>query len=106
MCILISLCYRKWKNYRPKANWARRSSGHWKKTSLAKYEILSLLATAHPLMKHLQIMLASWRGTRFEVTQVLRNVVDRVLKEPGVSDPILYNRAKVRHTASTVYCDL
>lgn len=41
-------------------------------------------------------MLASWRGTRFEVSQVLREVVDRVLKDPEVSDHILYNRAKVR----------
>ncbi|KAI0642278.1 X-domain of DnaJ-containing-domain-containing protein [Trametes meyenii] len=41
-----------------------------------------------------KIMLASWRGTRFEVSQVLREVVDRVLKEPGVSDQTLYNRAK------------
>ncbi|KAI0773282.1 X-domain of DnaJ-containing-domain-containing protein [Trametes elegans] len=41
-----------------------------------------------------KIMLASWRGTRFEVTQVLREVVDRVLKEPGVPDQVLYNRAK------------
>ncbi|OJT06717.1 DnaJ-like protein 1 [Trametes pubescens] len=41
-----------------------------------------------------KIMLASWRGTRFEVSQVLREVVDRVLKEHGVSDQILYNRAK------------
>ncbi|EMD39319.1 hypothetical protein CERSUDRAFT_152451 [Gelatoporia subvermispora B] len=41
-----------------------------------------------------RIMLASWRGTRFEVVQVLREVVDNVLKEPGVPDPILYNRAK------------
>ncbi|KAH9893438.1 X-domain of DnaJ-containing-domain-containing protein [Cubamyces lactineus] len=41
-----------------------------------------------------KIMLASWRGTRFEVSQVLREVVDRVLKEPGVSDQVLYNRAK------------
>ncbi|KAI0675848.1 X-domain of DnaJ-containing-domain-containing protein [Trametes maxima] len=41
-----------------------------------------------------KIMLASWRGTRFEVSQVLREVVDRLLKEPGVSDQILYNRAK------------
>ncbi|OBZ74242.1 putative J domain-containing protein C4H3.01 [Grifola frondosa] len=41
-----------------------------------------------------KIMLASWRGTRFEVVQVLREVVDHVLKEPGVSDAILYNRAK------------
>lgn len=59
-------------------------------------------------------MLASWRGTRFEVTQVLREVclcsiyfhfrsvttfcqvVDNVLKEPGVSDQVLYTRAKVQ----------
>ncbi|TFK85102.1 DnaJ-domain-containing protein [Polyporus arcularius HHB13444] len=41
-----------------------------------------------------RIMLASWRGTRFEVSQVLREVVDRVLKEPGVPDQVLYNRAK------------
>ncbi|KAM5536589.1 hypothetical protein V8D89_009684 [Ganoderma adspersum] len=41
-----------------------------------------------------KIMLASWRGTRFEVSQVLREVVDRVLKEQGVSDQILLNRAK------------
>lgn len=40
-------------------------------------------------------MLASWRGTRFEVSQVLREVVDRVLKDPGVSEQVLYNRAKV-----------
>ena len=43
-----------------------------------------------------QILLASWRGTRFEVTQILREVVDKVLKEPGVSDAVLLKRAKVR----------
>ncbi|KAI0738603.1 X-domain of DnaJ-containing-domain-containing protein [Daedaleopsis nitida] len=41
-----------------------------------------------------KIMLASWRGTRFEVSQVLREVADRVLKEQGVSDQVLYSRAK------------
>lgn len=41
-------------------------------------------------------MLASWRGARLEVIQVLREVVDNVLKEPGASDQVLYNRAKVR----------
>lgn len=41
-----------------------------------------------------QIMLASWRGTRFEVVQVLREVCDRVLKEKGQSDSVLLNRAK------------
>ncbi|KAF4593859.1 hypothetical protein EYR40_008653 [Pleurotus pulmonarius] len=42
----------------------------------------------------LQIMLASWRGARLEVTQVLREVVDKVLKEPGVPDVVLVNRAR------------
>ncbi|KAF9508854.1 hypothetical protein BS47DRAFT_1373603 [Hydnum rufescens UP504] len=41
-----------------------------------------------------KIMLVSWRGTRFEVTQVLREVVDKVLKEPGVTDDILVKRAR------------
>lgn len=41
-----------------------------------------------------KIMLASWRGTRFEVVQVLREVVDAVLKEPNVSDMVLYQRAR------------
>jgi len=41
-----------------------------------------------------KIMLVSWRGTRFEVVQVLREVVDNVLKESGVSDPDMYNRAR------------
>ncbi|THH13535.1 hypothetical protein EW146_g6689 [Bondarzewia mesenterica] len=41
-----------------------------------------------------KIMLASWRGTRFEVVQVLREVVDNVLKEHGVPEAVLLNRAK------------
>ena len=59
-------------------------------------------------------MLASWRGARLEVVQVLREVrkghdivpdysstyvseqvVDKVLKEHGQPDAVLYNRAKV-----------
>lgn len=40
-------------------------------------------------------MLASWRGARLEVVQVLREVVDNVLKEPGASETVLLNRAKV-----------
>ncbi|KAG6832669.1 hypothetical protein H0H87_000851 [Tephrocybe sp. NHM501043] len=42
----------------------------------------------------MDIMLASWRGARLEVVQVLREVVDNVLKEPGQPDFVLYNRAK------------
>ncbi|KAI0726383.1 DnaJ-domain-containing protein [Fomitopsis betulina] len=41
-----------------------------------------------------KIMLASWRGTRFEVVQVLREVVDHVLKDHDVSDQVLYQRAR------------
>ncbi|KAI0251799.1 X-domain of DnaJ-containing-domain-containing protein [Lactifluus subvellereus] len=41
-----------------------------------------------------KIMLASWRGTRFEVVQVLREVVDNVLKDHSVNDQELYNRAR------------
>lgn len=42
-----------------------------------------------------KILLASWRGTRMEVTQVLHRVCENVLKEPGVSETVLINRAKV-----------
>jgi len=41
-----------------------------------------------------KIMLASWRGARLEVIQVLREVVDNVLKEPEQSEQVLINRAK------------
>lgn len=40
-------------------------------------------------------MLASWRGTRFEVVNVLREVCDRVLKDPTANEQELYSRAKV-----------
>lgn len=41
-----------------------------------------------------RIMLASWRGTRFEVVNVLREVCDRVLKDPTANEQELYSRAK------------
>jgi len=41
-----------------------------------------------------KILLASWRGTRFEVVQVLREVVDSVLRDREVSEQVLVNRAK------------
>ncbi|TFK39858.1 X-domain of DnaJ-containing-domain-containing protein, partial [Crucibulum laeve] len=41
-----------------------------------------------------KIMLASWRGARLEVIQVLREVVENVLKEPGQTETVLLNRAK------------
>ena len=54
------------------------------------YERTSSLTHSHG-----KIMLASWRGTRFECVQVLREVCDHVLKEPDVSEIVLINRAKV-----------
>jgi len=39
-------------------------------------------------------MLASWRGTRFEVGQVLREVCDRVLRDPEATEDVLVKRAK------------
>ncbi|KAK7685703.1 hypothetical protein QCA50_011047 [Cerrena zonata] len=50
-----------------------------------------------------KIMLASWRGTRFEVVQVLREVVDKVLKESGVSEAVLFNRAKGLLLIGTIF---
>ncbi|KXN92425.1 hypothetical protein AN958_07043 [Leucoagaricus sp. SymC.cos] len=41
-----------------------------------------------------KMLLASWRGARLEVIQVLREVVDNVLKDSTVSDQVLLNRAK------------
>ncbi|KIM90517.1 hypothetical protein PILCRDRAFT_185982 [Piloderma croceum F 1598] len=41
-----------------------------------------------------RIMLASWRGTRFEVVQVLREVCEHVLKDREASEVVLINRAK------------
>ncbi|KAJ3555447.1 hypothetical protein NP233_g12205 [Leucocoprinus birnbaumii] len=41
-----------------------------------------------------KMLLASWRGARLEVIQVLREVVDNVLKDSSVSDVVILNRAK------------
>jgi len=41
-----------------------------------------------------KILLASWRGTRFEVSQVLREVCDKVLKDPEATEDVLLKRAK------------
>ena len=49
-----------------------------------------------------KIMLASWRGTRFECVQVLREVCDHVLKDSDVSETVLVNRAKVPFLAYLV----
>ncbi|CEL61723.1 putative J domain-containing protein C4H3,01 OS=Schizosaccharomyces pombe (strain 972 / ATCC 24843) GN=SPAC4H3.01 PE=1 SV=1 [Rhizoctonia solani AG-1 IB] len=41
-----------------------------------------------------KILLASWRGTRWEVSQVLREVCDKVLEEPGTPKEELFLRAR------------
>lgn len=41
-----------------------------------------------------KIMLASWRGARLEVIQVLREVIDNILKEKSAPEEVLYNRAR------------
>ncbi|KAG8843568.1 hypothetical protein FRB96_003893 [Tulasnella sp. 330] len=41
-----------------------------------------------------RILLASWRSTRYEVSQVLREVCDKVLTDPDVSEGIHIKRAK------------
>ncbi|KAG8706789.1 hypothetical protein FRC08_000857 [Ceratobasidium sp. 394] len=41
-----------------------------------------------------KILLASWRGTRWEVSQVLREVCDKVLEEPGINKQELFLRAQ------------
>ena len=47
------------------------------------------------LLRCEKIMLASWRGTRYEVVNVLREVCDKVLKDSSVPDQELFLRAKV-----------
>ncbi|CAE6440324.1 hypothetical protein ACGC1H_003578 [Rhizoctonia solani] len=41
-----------------------------------------------------KILLASWRGTRWEVSQVLREVCDKVLEDPEASKEELFLRAR------------
>ena len=43
----------------------------------------------------MQMLLVSWKGTRFEVSGILRNVVDLALtKDASSNDATLVNRAK------------
>jgi len=54
-----------------------------------------------------KILLASWRGTKFEVGHVLREVVDKVLlKEPGVSESELIHRANAILMIGLIYKDV
>jgi hypothetical protein len=52
-----------------------------------------------------KILLASWRGTRFEVVQVLRGVCDQVLSsnKKTVSENVLADRARVRNAIRAIW---
>lgn len=50
-----------------------------------------------------KMLLATWRGTRWEVNGVLRHVVDNVLNEKGVSDKVLIQRAKAIAYLGAIY---
>jgi len=41
-----------------------------------------------------KLLLVSWKGTAFEVSNIIKEVVSRVLREHGVSEQVLLNRAK------------
>jgi len=41
-----------------------------------------------------KMLLASWRGARLEVIQVLREVVEQILRDPNASEKVLFYRAR------------
>ena len=59
-----------------------------------KVRILGYVNDRHYLI-NIQILLVSWRGTRLEVSQVLREVLDRTLKDKDVGEDVILKRAKV-----------
>jgi len=50
-----------------------------------------------------KMLLATWRGTRWEVTTVLRKVCDNVLNEKGVDNKTLLNRARALAFLGAIY---
>ncbi|PWN25836.1 DnaJ-domain-containing protein [Jaminaea rosea] len=50
-----------------------------------------------------KMLLATWRGTRWEVTGVLRRVCDAVLNEKGVDQKTLLHRARALALLGTIY---
>ncbi len=50
-----------------------------------------------------KMLLATWRGTRFEISGILRQVCDKVLNEKGVSDKVLFNRAQAIMFLGMIY---
>lgn len=50
-----------------------------------------------------KMLLATWRGTRWEVTSVLRKVCDNLLNEKGVEHKVLLNRARALALLGSIY---
>lgn len=50
-----------------------------------------------------KMLLATWRGTRWEVTGVLRKVCDNLLNEKGVDNKTLLNRARALALLGSIY---
>ncbi|KAN0061780.1 DnaJ-like protein [Thecaphora frezii] len=50
-----------------------------------------------------KMLLATWRGTRFEISSILRQVCDNVLNEKGVDDKTLLNRARAIAFLGVIY---
>lgn len=50
-----------------------------------------------------KMLLATWRGTRWEVTGVLRKVCDGLLNEKGVDQKMLLNRARALALLGSIY---
>lgn len=50
-----------------------------------------------------KMLLATWRGTRWEVSSVIRRVVDNVLNDKSVSDKVLINRARAIALLGSIY---
>ncbi|KAK0556910.1 DnaJ-like protein [Tilletia horrida] len=50
-----------------------------------------------------KMLLVTWRGTRFEVNNVLRKVCDNLLNEPGVDKHVLLRRAQALTLLGAIY---
>ncbi|CAO1638404.1 unnamed protein product [Sympodiomycopsis kandeliae] len=50
-----------------------------------------------------KMLLATWRGTRWEVTGVLRKVCDNLLSEKGIDNKTLLNRARALALLGSIY---
>lgn len=74
----------------------------------SKVSLPSLHSSSHNsywthLAIELQLLLTTWKGTRWEVISVVGEVVDKVLYEPGLSKEVALNRAKAILTVGGIF---